>query len=532
MTAKAEPAWWQSGIVYQIYPRSFQDANNDGIGDLAGIIARLDYLVWLGVDALWLSPVYPSPMVDFGYDVSNYVDIDPIFGSLDDFTRLIDAAHGRGLKVIMDFVPNHTSEAHPWFMDSRSCRTSAKRDWYIWRDAGPGGGPPNNWLSEFGGSAWTYDEATGQYYYHAYLPQQPDLNWRNPDVRAAMQEVLHFWFKRGVDGFRIDTVHHLYEVTTFVDNPPNPDFKPGMAPTLALDRRNQYDQPELHTTLAGFRRIADSYGERVLIGEIYLPLERIVTYYGADLMGVHLPFNFHLIGAPWKAKILADLITRYEALLPPGAWPNWVLGNHDRARIASRIGPEAARAATMLLLTLRGTPTLYYGDEIGMTDVAIPPEKVQDPWELRVPGFGFGRDPVRTPMAWTGEPHGGFSLCAPWLPLHDTRALNVADQQTRPDSMLTLTRALIALRREEPALNRGSYGLIAARGDVLVYERRHGARAVMVLLNLAAAPVYTPIDGAGALLLSTHPGDAHERVGALVCLRPHEGIIVEISREA
>ncbi|MGE3334361.1 MAG: alpha-amylase family glycosyl hydrolase [Rhodospirillaceae bacterium] len=531
MRGTCEPAWWQSGIIYQIYPRSFQDSNNDGIGDLPGIIARLDYLVWLGIDALWLSPVYPSPMADFGYDVSNYVDIDPIFGSLDDFAKLIAEAHHRGLKIIMDFVPNHTSEAHPWFADSRSARTSAKRDWYIWRDAAPDGGPPNNWLSEFGGPAWTWDEATGQYYYHAYLPQQPDLNWRNPDVHTAMREVLHFWFKRGVDGFRIDTVHHLYEVTSLADNPTNPDFKPGMAPTLALDRRNQYDQPELHETLADFRHIADSYGPRVLIGEIYLPLERIVTYYGVDLKGVHLPFNFHLIGATWRAKAVADLITRYEALLPPGAWPNWVLGNHDRARIASRVGPAAARSATMLLLTLRGTPTLYYGDEIGMTDGVIPAEKVQDPWELRVPGFGFGRDPVRTPMAWTSEPNGGFSAGEPWLPLHDTRVLNVADQQADMDSMLSLTRALIILRREEPALHRGDYGLIEARGDVLVYERRHGTRAFVILLNFAAVPVYTPLDGAGALLLSTHPGEFHERVGALVRLRPHEGIIVELSRE-
>lgn len=531
MTEEPQPAWWQSGIVYQIYPRSFQDTNGDGIGDLAGIVERLDYLVWLGVDAVWLSPVYPSPMADFGYDVSNYVDIDPIFGSLADFTGLIDAAHARGLKVIMDYVPNHTSEAHPWFAESRGARTAAKRDWYIWRDGAADGGPPNNWMSEFGGPAWTRDEITDQYYYHAYLPQQPDLNWRNPDVRAAMQDVLHFWFKRGVDGVRIDTVHHLYEVASLANNPPNPDFKPGMAPPLALDRRHQYDQPELHETLADFRRIADSYGKRVLIGEVYLPLERIVTYYGTDLTGVHLPFNFHLIGATWQAKALADLILRYEALLPPGAWPNWVLGNHDRARIASRVGPAAARAATMLLLTLRGTPTLYYGDEIGMTDAIIPPEKVQDPWELRVPGFGFGRDPVRTPMAWTDAPNGGFSTGIPWLPLHDTRSLNVASQQADSNSMLSLVRALIVLRREEPALNRGAYGLIQARGDVLVYERRHEMRTLTVLLNLADSPVYTPLDGAGALLLSTHPGDFHERVGSLIRLRPHEGIIVEISRE-
>jgi alpha-glucosidase len=531
MAKTSDLRWWQTGIVYQIYPRSFQDSNGDGIGDLAGIISRLDYFAWLGVDAIWLSPVYPSPMADFGYDDPNYVDIDPIFGSLDDFARLVDETHRRGLKVIMDYVPNHTSATHPWFVESRRSRASAKRDWYIWRDAAPGGGPPNNWLSEFGGSAWTWDEASGQYYYHAYLPEQPDLNWRNPAVRASMHDVLHFWFKRGVDGFRIDTVHHLFEDASLADNPPNPDFKSGMAPTLALDRRHQYDQPEVHGALKDFRAIADSYGERVLIGEIYLPLERIVTYYGSDRSGVHLPFNFHLIGAAWQAKVIADLIMRYEALLPAGTWPNWVLGNHDRARIASRVGEEGSRAATMLLLTLRGTPTLYYGDEIGMTDAVIPPEKVQDPWEKRVPGFGFGRDPVRTPMAWTEETNGGFTSGTPWLPVHDTRERNVATQKAEPKSMLMLTRALIALRRNEPALSVGDYGLVEARGDVLVYERRHGARRLAVLLNLAGSAVYTPIEGAGAQILSTYLDESHEQVGPLVRLRAYEGIIVEISRE-
>jgi len=524
-------AWWQRGIVYQVYPRSFQDSNGDGIGDLAGIVARLDYLVDLGVDAVWLSPIYPSPMADFGYDVSDYVDIDPIFGTLADFMRFVDEAHGRGLKVIMDLVPNHTSEEHPWFVESRSGHASDKRDWYIWRDAAPGGGPPNNWLSEFGGPAWTWDERTGQYYYHAYLPQQPDLNWRNPAVRAAMHEVLHFWFKRGVDGFRIDTVHHLFEDEALTDNPPNPDFKAGMAPTTALDRRHQFDQPEVHEALRDFRRIADSYDARVLIGEVYLPLERVVTYYGADHTGVHLPFNFHLIGAPWQAKALADVIQRYEALLPPGAWPNWVLGNHDRSRIASRVGADAARAAAMLLLTLRGTPTLYYGDEIGMTDSAIPPELVQDPWEKRVPGFGLGRDPVRTPMAWTAEPGGAFTTGAPWLPVHENRSCNVAAQANDPSSLLTLYKALIALRRQEPALSVGAYGAIEARGEVLVYERRHETRRLAVLINLSNAAVYTALDQAREILLSTHVRPPEKISGALLRLGPHEGIIVALSPE-
>jgi alpha-glucosidase len=519
--------WWQTGVVYQIYPRSFQDTNSDGVGDLAGIITRLDYLVWLGIDAIWLSPVYPSPMADFGYDVSNYVDIDPLFGSLADFTRLVNAAHDRGLKVIMDYVPNHTSDQHPWFLNARSSRASSKRDWFIWRDAAPDGGPPNNWLSEFGGSAWTWDESTGQYYYHAYLPQQPDLNWRNPDVRAAMLDVLRFWFERGVDGFRIDTVHHLFEDAHFPDNPPNPQFQPGMAATLALDRRYQFDQPEVHTAIRAFREVANSYGDKVLIGEAYLPLERVVAYYGADLGGVHLPFNFHLIGAPWEAKALADLILRYEGLLPPGAWPNWVLGNHDRSRVASRFGASASRAAALLLLTLRGTPTLYYGDEIGMTDAVIPEADVQDPWEKRVPGFGFGRDPVRTPMAWTNAPHGGFTDGRPWLPLHDTRTCNVEHAQGDPGSLLNFYRKLIALRRCEPALTQGDYGLIEARGDVLVFERRYENRRLAIVINLADTTVYTPLEN-GRYLLSTYQDTSKPLGGDLVRLRPHEGVIAEI----
>lgn len=535
MTPTSAPAtpWWQSGIVYQIYPRSFQDSDGNGIGDLTGIVARLDYLTWLGVDAIWLSPIYPSPMADFGYDVSDYVDIDPMFGTLADFDHLIAEAHRRGLKVIMDYVPNHTSHLHPWFVESRGARTSDKRDWYIWRDPAADGGPPNNWLSEFGGPAWTFDAATGQYYYHAYLPEQPDLNWRNPAVRAAMHEVLHFWFRRGVDGFRIDTVHHLFEDESLRDNPPNPDFTPGMAPTLALDRRYQYDQPEVYAAIAAFRHIADSYDERVLIGEVYLPLERVVTYYGTGGTGVHLPFNFQLIGTPWDAHALADLINRYESLLPAHGWPNWVLGNHDRARIASRIGASGVRLAAMLLLTLRGTPTLYYGDEIGMADVSIPPDQVQDPWEKRVPGFGFGRDPVRTPMAWTPDAGAGFTTGTPWLPLHDHTACNVATQQEARDSLLHFYRDLISLRRREPALSRGPYGAIEARGNVLVFERRWDSRRVAVMLNFSDTTVYTPLEGPGEVLLSTAGADVTPMVGDnLMRLGPYEGVIVAVPAPA
>src|SRR5438270_1874695 len=387
--------WWQRGIIYQIYPRSFMDSNGDGTGDLPGITSRLDYLQWLGVDAVWISPIFPSPMADFGYDVANYVDIDPIFGTLDDFDQLVNEARERNLKLILDYVPNHTSEQHPWFISSRSSTTSQHRDWYIWRDPeAQTGGPPNNWLSSFGGSGWEWDEATHQYYYHAYLKEQPDLNWRNPQLQNAMYDVLRFWFDRGVDGFRIDALRQVVKDRDFRDNPPDPTWTPGQDPYHALLPLYSADQPELMDVVHRFREIAQEYQpERVLIGELWLPIERLVAYYGRELGGLQLPFNFHLILTAWQAPRISALIGRYEAALPAGAWPNWVLGNHDRSRVASRVGAPQARVAAMLLLTLRGTPTLYQGDEIGMQDVPIPPEAVQDPVEWRLPGLGRGRDP-------------------------------------------------------------------------------------------------------------------------------------------
>ena len=359
-----DPIWWKRGIIYQIYPRSFQDQNGDGVGDLAGIARRLDYLSWLGVDAIWISPIYPSPMADFGYDVADYCDVDPLFGSLADFDDLVRAAHARGLKVILDFVPNHTSDRHPWFLESRSSRASPKRDWYIWRD-GRNGGPPNNWVSQFGGSAWTYDPGTGQHYLHSFLREQPDLNWRNPDVRAAMLDVLTFWLDRGVDGFRVDVIWLLIKDEALRDNPENPGWQPSQATINRLLQVHNADQPDVHDVIRDMRSLLDRYDERLLIGEIYLPLERLVAYYGKDLSGAHLPFNFQLILTAWKADAIARLIDEYENALPPGGWPNWVLGNHDQPRIAARVGEAQARVAAMLLLTLRGTPTMYYGDEIG-----------------------------------------------------------------------------------------------------------------------------------------------------------------------
>ncbi len=527
-----EPAWWQRGTVYQVYPRSFMDADGDGVGDLPGITARLDHLRWLGVDAVWISPIYPSPMKDFGYDVSDYTGVHPLFGTLEDFDRLLREAHARELRVILDFVPNHSSDRHPWFVESRSSRDSPKRGWYLWRDPAPDGGPPNNWLSCFGGSAWELDEATGQYYYHAFLREQPDLNWRNPEVVDAMLDVLRFWLDRGVDGFRVDVIWHLLKDDRFRDNPPNPEWREGVDPFQQLVPVRTTDLPEVHGVIARMRRLFDGYeGDRVLIGEIYLPVERLVRYYGTDLAGVHLPFNFQLVLAEWDARHLARLIEEYEGALPEGGWPNWVLGNHDQHRIASRVGPAQARVAAVLLLTLRGTPTLYYGDEIGMRDVPIPPERVQDPLEKNVPGLGMGRDPERTPMQWSAAENAGFTTGEPWLPVaEDFREVNVEAERDDPASMLTLHRLLLALRRAEPALSVGRFEPVEAEGDVLAYLRRApgGGSGFLVALNLGPRPQLLRRAPAGTVVLSTHPDRDGEPVGGDLPLRPDEGVVVRL----
>ncbi|HWL06316.1 MAG TPA: alpha-amylase family glycosyl hydrolase [Xanthobacteraceae bacterium] len=523
-------AWWQRGIVYQVYPRSFQDSNGDGVGDLDGIVARLDHLVEMGVDAVWVSPIYPSPMADFGYDVSDYTGIDPLFGDLDAFDRLVAAAHGRGLRVILDYVPNHTSDKHPWFVESRSSRDNPKRDWYVWRDPKPDGAPPSNWTSEFGGSAWEFDPATGQYYYHAFLKEQPDLNWRNPAVQAAMLEVLRFWLDRGVDGFRVDAIHHLIEDELLRDNPLNPDWREGDSPARRQARIFNLDREEVHGHIAAMRALADSYpGERVLIGEASLPIQQLMAYYGTEKPGFHLPFNFHLIKSRWDPQVIAALIEEYESYLSPDQWPNWVLGNHDRSRVASRIEPAQARVAAMLLLTLRGTPTIYQGEEIGMRDVPIPPERVQDPWEKNVPGLGLGRDPERTPMQWDAGPAAGFTEGEPWLPLAaDHARCNVATQAREPRSMYALYRALIDLRRREPALAVGTHVKAMAIGQVLTFQRWFQDRWLTVALNFGDAPqsIEPGRLDCRRVLLSTHLDRTGEDITATLDLRPDEGVVL------
>jgi alpha-glucosidase len=466
-----------------------------------------------------------SPMADFGYDIADHTAIDPLFGRPGDLDALVAAAHARGLKVLLDLVPNHTSEKHPWFVESRTSRTSAKRDWYIWRDPASGGGPPNNWLSEFGGPAWAFDEATGQYYYHAFLRQQPDLNWRNGDVRAAMHDVMRFWLTRGVDGFRVDVLWHLIKDGQFRDNPPNPDFRAGDPDYKRFTPLYSTDRPEVHDVVRGMRAVTDEFPARVLIGEIYLPVDKLGPYYGRNLLGTHLPLNFSLIETPFAPRAIAATVERYEKSLPRGAWPNWVMGNHDRPRLASRIGAENARLAALLLLTLRGTPTLYYGDETGMAQVPIPREQLRDPAALHVPG----RDGARTPMQWDASAFAGFSRVEPWLPLGDFVAVNVATERADPASLLNLYRRLIALRRKNRALTEGSYRLLAVTDTTLSYMREAGGEVVMVVLNFAAEAVSVALPaGAGAILLATGNGPAVGRGAGSLALPGYDGAVIAL----
>ena len=516
--AGAGSPWWKLGTIYQVYPRSFADGDGDGIGDLPGLIGRLDHIAKLGVDAIWLSPIFRSPMHDFGYDVADYRDVDPVFGTLADADRLIAAAHAGGLRVILDFVPNHTSSLHPWFLDARRSRNAPHRDWYIWRDPTPDGGPPNDLLAHFGGSAWTFDEATGQYWYHSFLPEQPDLDWGNRDVRAAMLDTLRFWFSRGVDGFRIDVVWMIAK-----DNAPWQDGRIGATPSgLGGDPRDALehgDGPDMEERLRELRAVAEEYPGRVLVGELYMEPARAVRYYGRDGDGLQLPLNTTLITTPWNVPAVRRTIEACEAAMPPSVWPTWVVGNHDQRRVATRLGSAQARVAAMLLLTLRGTPTLYNGDELGLPDVPVAPSRVVDP---------DGRDPQRSPMPWTGGPNAGFSTAEPWLPVvADPGTWCVEAQDAAPRSMLALHRRLLGLRRVEPALHLGSWTGVAAPEGVLAYDRETAGSRFRVLLNLEARPADVVLDDGWAVALSTGlDREAGEPAGDVLRLQADEGVIL------
>lgn len=526
----ADQKWWQKAVIYEIYPRSFQDSDGDGIGDLAGIIRRLDYLVDLGIDMIWICPIYTSPMTDFGYDVSDYCDIHPMFGDLETFDRLLAAAHERNLKVVLDFVPNHTSIEHPWFQASRRSRDDPKREWYIWRDAAADGAPPNNWESMFGGPAWTWDEQTEQYYFHTFLADQPELNWRHPPLVAAMQDAIRFWLDRGIDGFRVDAIVCLMKDAAFRDNPPAAPNSFWANWGLALEPRYTMHQPDTFDQIIELSKIFhEEYEGRVHIGETGTPnFEMLIPYYGKPLNGFDIPFNFSMLYATWDAGTIRTLVEQYYEAIPAGGWPNFVFGNHDDHRLATRYGLENHRSVGMLLLTLWGIPTMYYGDELGMADVLIPVEKRIDPWGINKPESDFGRDPERAPMQWDSSANAGFTTGRPWLPLADNyEAVNVAVQTGDPHSTLNFYKRLLRLRRELPALHNGSFAFLDGTPDeVLAYVREAEGDQLLVIINFGAQMRKVDISGIAAAsetLVSTH-FIVHS--GTTVELQPHESVVL------
>jgi alpha-glucosidase len=500
-------SWWREAVLYHVYVRSFADSNGDGVGDLRGLIERLDHLEWLGVDGIWLSPTMPSPNADWGYDVADYMEVDPALGTLADLDRLIAEAGRRGIRILLDLVPNHTSDRHPWFLEARSARDSPRRDWYVWADPATGGGPPNEWTSVFDGPAWTLDEATGQYYLHQFLAEQPDLNWWNDAVRAAFDDILRFWFDRGVAGFRIDVAHSIVK---------DPDLR-------TLDTH-----PGVHDVLRRWRTLADRQRpRRILLGETHVrEVELMAAFYGTGEDELHLAFNFPFVYTALDA--LAEVVAETEALIPGTAWPVWTGSNHDAGRFPSRWcdGDERKiRLALMALLTLRGTAVLYYGDEIGMDEVELRPEDLRDPVGLRRWPEDPGRDPMRTPMQWSPGGGAGFTdaQAVPWLPIGDHRTTNVEAQRADPLSVLSFTRELIAVRRRLTDLKSGAYEPLDAPPGAWAWRR---GGSVAIALNLSADEV--AVQGVdGAIAASTSPGRRGEAVSGPLRLGPWEGVVAE-----
>lgn len=499
--------WWKEAVVYQIYPRSFKDSNGDGVGDLQGIIDKLDYLNGspdsLGVDAIWLSPINPSPMVDFGYDISDYEDIDPVFGDLKTFKKLLKEAHKRDIKVIMDLVINHTSDQHPWFIESRSSKNNKKRDWYIWHDA-IDGKPPNNWMAAFGGNAWEWDEKTRQYYYHGFTKEQPDLNWRNPDVKKAIFKMIAHWLDMGVDGFRLDVVNYYIKDKKLRDNPK--DYFKGLRPYDIQHHIYDRDRPKVHSILKSFRKLLDSYeGDRMSVGEVFIEPpgnpKLATSYYGDNGDELHMAFNFAFLYCKWDANKFKDAIAALEKELKPGDWPNYTLSNHDQIRHIKRYekGKETIprmKIAAMLMLTLRGTPFLYYGEEIGMEDQSIPKDQIQDPLgKMYWPIFN-GRDKSRLPMCWNSSEYAGFSKTKPWLPMNKNyKKINVEVEIPKQDSLLNTYKKLLSIRRESNVLRKGDIRLLDdPNGKVLAYFRIYKKNRLLVLLNFKNEEVLFDLD--------------------------------------
>ena len=477
--------WWRDGVIYQIYPRSFKDTTGSGIGDLNGIIQNLDYLADLCVDAVWLSPVNPSPDIDFGYDISDYREIDPKLGTMADFKRLVKEAEARGIRIVLDLVLNHSSDQHEWFRQSRSSRDNPYRDWYLWRDPEKGGAPPNNWQSVFGGKAWEWNAETGQYYLHMFSREQPDFNWWNLKVRAALLDIFRYWLDLGVKGFRLDVFNMYVKDMKLRDNPTT---VPGLRP---FDRQvHKYDcnRPELTGVLEDIRTILEKYPDSYAVGETFLSTpEKAASYCGDKLL--QQTFNFKFLACPWNPERFSSAVEGWEDALGNKEWPNYVLNNHDVKRSATRYGigenDERLKVAAAMLLTLRGTPFLYYGEEIGMREVGLKRSQILDPVGKRYWPFYRGRDGCRTPMQWDASAFAGFSSSQPWLPVHKNYATrNVQAHSDDPGSLLSFYRQLLALRREIPALARGSFEFLPdLPGGVLGYRREAGSSQAVVLLN-------------------------------------------------
>ncbi len=526
--------WWKHGVIYHIYPRSFSDSNNDGIGDLRGIIQKLPYLSDLGIDAIWLSPVYPSPMIDFGYDISDYQQIDPVFGSLEDFRELLGKAHQKNIRVVMDLVMNHTSDQHHWFRSSRSSKESPHRDWYIWKK-GRRGRPPNNWKTVFGGSAWEYDSFTGEYYLHTFFKEQPDLNWQNPELRKTFFNGIRFWLEMGVDGFRVDVLNLLGKDTQFRDHP-----IPFGIPLLQRVRFT-LNKPEAYRVARELRSLLNTYPERMCVAEVYsVPPgdARVAASFlqGGDAM--NMAFDFTLMLRSWSARNYFRAIKRWYALLPEKGWPCHVLSNHDLHRHFDRFAfrrnkEKKARVSAMLLMTLKGTPFLYYGDEIGMRNARLSRSEIKDPLGKIFWPIFRGRDKGRTPMQWSPEPHAGFSQTRPWLPVNeDYPRLNVGAQAADERSFLHFYRNLIQLRKKHSALHRGEWSpLTDGKNGILVYLREYLEERILVILNFTRShrKIRIPNQFHGEVLLSTHRPAQEELPGGTLLANPFEATLVHIS---
>ena len=525
-----DETWWRSGVLYQVYPRSFVDADGDGVGDLEGLIDRLEHLEWLGVDAIWLNPITPSPDADWGYDVADFTAVHPDLGDLETLDRVVAAAADRGIRVMLDLVPNHTSDRHPWFEAARSERSSPFRDRYVWGDARPDGSPPNNWRSTFGGPAWTFDDATGQYYLHNFLPEQPDLNWWNEEVRQAFDDILRFWMDRGIEGFRIDVANGLVKDRGLRDNPPVTEDDHPLIRRLGVRPVHNMNRPEVHEIWRRWRNVVERREPPgVLLGETWvLDLDALATFYGSGDDELHLAMNFPFIFSPFDPA-LRDIVERVEVTLPSGAWPSWLGSNHDVGRLATRWCDDderKVRAALLMLLTLRGTPILYAGDEIGLPEVAVPRDRLLDPVGIRGWPDDRGRDGGRTPMLWSAAEGAGFTRpgVEPWLPLGDAAACNVADQREDPGSILHLCRDLVALRRARRDLRDGTYVSLDASGGIWAWRR---GRSTVVALNLSDDPAAVDL-GAGTVLAGTDRSRDGTAIRRPLDLAAWEGVVIAI----